>query len=121
VFVNGTNEGLGHETTIVDIVCKELGLKPDEVSVTNQVDTDQPWNLASGSYSSRFAPVIISALILPIENMKKKLITLAKKYLEAEEVAFQNGQFVDVRNPKKSVDVRRLVSAYHLSLLPYAL
>ena len=113
VFVNGTNEGLGHETTIVDIVCKELGLKPDEVSVTNQVDTGQPWNLASGSYSSRFAPVIISALILAIEDMKKKLITLAKKYLEAEEVAFQNGQFVDVKNPKKSVDVRRLVSAYH--------
>ena len=113
VFVNGTNEGLGHETTIVNVVSKELGLKPNEIRVINQVDTEQPWNLASGSYSSRFAPVVISALLKAIEDMKNKLTVLAKKYLEAEDVVFKDGKFVDVNNPQKSVDIRRLVSAYH--------
>ncbi|BCU70926.1 xanthine dehydrogenase family protein molybdopterin-binding subunit [Stygiolobus caldivivus] len=113
VFINGTNEGLGHETTIVDIVCRELGLRPEEVNVTNQVDTDQPWNLASGSYSSRFAPVVVSALMRAIEDLKEKLTTLAKKYLESEDVVLKGGKFVDPKDPRKSVDIRRLVSAYH--------
>ncbi|MEJ2776423.1 xanthine dehydrogenase family protein molybdopterin-binding subunit [Sulfolobaceae archaeon RB850M] len=111
VFINGTNEGLGHETTVTQIVNEELGIK--DVKVVNVVDTELPWNIASGSYSSRFAPIVISALLDAIEKMKERLKVLAKKYLECEEVEFSNGKFYDKNNPDKYVDIKKLVSAYN--------
>ncbi|QIW22942.1 xanthine dehydrogenase family protein molybdopterin-binding subunit [Sulfolobus sp. S-194] len=113
VFVNGTNEGLGHETTIAEFISKELGIDESLIHVENRVDTTQPWNLASGSYSSRFAPIVMSAVKNGVDELKKRLAELAKKYLEAEEIIFENGRFYDAKNKEKYVDIKRLVSAYH--------
>lgn len=113
VFVNGTNEGLGHETTITEFISKELGIDESFIHVENRVDTTQPWNIASGSYSSRFAPIVMNAIKLAVDEIKNRLTELAKKYLESEEVEFTSGKFIDVKDPNKSVDIKRLASAYH--------
>lgn len=113
VFVNGTNEGLGHETTIREFVSKELGIPEDQIHVENRVDTTQPWNLGSGSYSSRFAPITMSAVKIGLDEIKKRLEELAKKYLETDSVIFEQGNFYDAKDRSKSVSIKTLVSAYH--------
>ncbi|WP_205760720.1 xanthine dehydrogenase family protein molybdopterin-binding subunit [Acidianus sulfidivorans] len=113
VFINGTNEGLGHETTIVEYVSKELGIEESMVKVENKVDTTKPWNLASGSYSSRFAPIVMSAVAKGVKELKENLKKLAMKYLESENVEFEKGVFYDVNDRKKSVSIRKLASAFH--------
>ena len=113
VFVNGTNEGLGHETTIAEYISKELGVPEELIHVENRVDTTQPWNLASGSYSSRFAPIVMSAVKKGVEELKNRLEKLAKKYLETDKVIFEQGKFYDANNRNKSVSIKTLASAYH--------
>lgn len=112
VFVNGTNEGLGHETTIKEYVSRELGISEDMILVENRVDSTKPWNLASGSYSSRFAPIVMSAVIKGVEELKARLSELAKKYLEVDKVVFKNGIFYD-ESGKKNVSIKKLASAFH--------
>lgn len=112
VFINGTNEGLGHETTVREYIAKELGIEENMIVVENKVDTTKPWNLASGSYSSRFAPIVMSAIVKGVEELKARLSELAKKYLETDKVIFKDGVFYD-ESGKKSVNVKRLASAFH--------
>ncbi|MFN7105850.1 MAG: xanthine dehydrogenase family protein molybdopterin-binding subunit, partial [Pyrobaculum sp.] len=45
VFVNATNEGLGHETVIAQVVARELEVSPNAVKVTYQVDSSHLWTL----------------------------------------------------------------------------
>jgi len=113
VFINGTNEGLGHETTIAEIISRELGIEESEVTVINKVDTTMPWNLASGSYSSRFAPIVISCVLRAVGELKERLGELARKYLETESVFFKDGKFFDSKNPGKSIDLRKLTSMFY--------
>ena len=113
VFVNGTNEGLGHETTIAEYISKELGIPEELIHVENRVDTTQPWNLASGSYSSRFAPIVMSAVSEAVEELKRRLEELAKKYLETDKVIFEQGVFYDANNRNKNVSIKTLAAAYH--------
>ncbi|MBP1358061.1 MAG: xanthine dehydrogenase family protein, partial [Sulfolobus sp.] len=113
IFINGTNEGLGHETTICEFVSKELGIPEDQIHVENRVDTTQPWNLGSGSYSSRFAPIVMSAVKIGLDEIKKRLEDLAKKYLETDSVIFEQGNFYDAKDRSKSVSIKTLASAYH--------
>ncbi|WP_069807202.1 xanthine dehydrogenase family protein molybdopterin-binding subunit [Vulcanisaeta thermophila] len=111
VFINGTNEGLGHETTVAEVVASEFGIDPSMVIVENRVDTTRTWALSDGSYSSRFAPIVLSAVILASRQLKEKLTRLAMAVLKAESVGYENGQFYDVKNPSRRVDLRRLASS----------
>ncbi len=113
VFVNDTNEGLGHETVIAEIVAKEFGIDPSRVKVETRINTSMPWTLASGSYSSRFSPIVMSGVIKACQELKEKMSELAKKYLEAKEVGFSNGKFYDKEDPNKSVDIKSLASSFH--------
>lgn len=112
VFINGTNEGLGHETTIKEYISRELGIDEDMIIVENRVDTTKPWNLASGSYSSRFAPIVMSAVVNGVEELKSRFAELAKRYLEVDQVVFKNGMFYDSAG-KKSISLKKLASAFH--------
>ncbi|MFN3804893.1 MAG: xanthine dehydrogenase family protein molybdopterin-binding subunit [Pyrobaculum sp.] len=113
VFVNATNEGLGHETALAEVVARELGVSPDAVKVTYQVDTSHIWSLSSGSYSSRFAPVVVSAAIVAARRLKEKISLLGAALLKAKRVAYGEGYVYDVDNPERRVDLRRLVSMVH--------
>ncbi|AWR95812.1 xanthine dehydrogenase family protein molybdopterin-binding subunit [Acidianus brierleyi] len=113
VFVNGTNEGLGHETVIAETVAREFCIDPEKIKVEVRIDTSIPWTLSSGSYSSRFAPIVMSAVIKASEELKNRLKDIAKKYLEAKDVSFSEGKFSDIQNPSKVVDLKTLASAFH--------
>ena len=57
VTADVTVQGQGHETVLSQIVADRLGLQPDDVDVTLEMDTakDQ-WSIAAGTYSCRFTP-----------------------------------------------------------------
>ena len=57
VTADVTVQGQGHETVLSQIVADQLGLKPDDIDVTLEMDTakDQ-WSIAAGTYSCRFTP-----------------------------------------------------------------
>ena len=57
VTADVTVQGQGHETVLSQIVADRLGLQPDDIDVTLEMDTakDQ-WSIAAGTYSCRFTP-----------------------------------------------------------------
>ncbi|AHC52272.1 xanthine dehydrogenase [Sulfolobus acidocaldarius SUSAZ] len=113
VFINGTNEGLGHETVTAEVVAREFGIDVSRVKVENRVDTSLPWTIASGSYSSRFAPIVITGVLKACNELKDKLSDVAKRFLETEEVYYGNGKFYAKKDSSKSVDLKTLASAFH--------
>jgi len=63
VRVDTTPEGQGHETVVQQIVAEVLDVEPRNIRVIAEMDTaTSPWSVASGSYSSRFAPAGSSAV-----------------------------------------------------------
>jgi 2-furoyl-CoA dehydrogenase large subunit len=59
-------KGQGHETVAAQIVADELGVPMAAVRVDPFIDTAaQVWNVSSGSYSSRFAPIVASGSTAP--------------------------------------------------------
>ncbi|MEM1570935.1 MAG: xanthine dehydrogenase family protein molybdopterin-binding subunit [Pyrobaculum sp.] len=113
VFVNATNEGLGHETALAEVVARELGIDPSDVKVTYRVDTSLTWSLSSGSYSSRFAPVVASAAILAARRLREKIIELGAALLKTKRVVYEGGVVYDEADPKRRLDIRKIASAVH--------
>ena len=62
VQVASTPQGQGHRTVLAQVVADALGLKPHDIRVVADVDTAKDaWSIASGNYSSRFAPAVAGA------------------------------------------------------------
>lgn len=113
VFVNATNEGLGHETALAEVVARELGVRPEDVKVVFQADTDRLWALSSGSYSSRFAPIIISAAMEACKRLREKVLLVGAHLLGTGKAAYVDGYIVDLEKPGRRIDLRRIASAVH--------
>src|SRR4029077_6060277 len=57
VHVASVPQGQGHRTVVAQIVADALGLAPKDIRVVTEMDTARDaWSIASGNYSSRFAP-----------------------------------------------------------------
>src|SRR4029453_895632 len=64
VLLGTVPQGQGHATVARDIVARHLGLPIEQVRPRVEMDTaSTPWTISSGSYSSRFAPLLTSALL----------------------------------------------------------
>jgi 2-furoyl-CoA dehydrogenase large subunit len=86
VRIDSTPEGQGHETVTQQIVAEVLGVEPRSVRVIAEMDTaTSPWSVASGSYSSRFAPAGSSAVYTAAMRVKAKLLCLASAQLQVPE------------------------------------
>jgi CO/xanthine dehydrogenase Mo-binding subunit len=63
VLLGTVPQGQGHATVACQVVADRLGLAPEQVRPVVEMDTaTTPWTITSGSYSSRFAPLLTSAL-----------------------------------------------------------
>src|SRR5262249_59065180 len=59
VQVASTPQGQGHRTVLSQVVADVFGLSMTDVRVTTDLDTGKDaWSIASGNYSSRFAPAV---------------------------------------------------------------
>jgi 2-furoyl-CoA dehydrogenase large subunit len=77
VRLGTTPQGQGHRTVCAQIVAEVLGVDPDEVEVSCELDTaTSAWTVASGNYSSRFSGVGAGAVYLAAEKVAAKVAAI---------------------------------------------
>jgi 2-furoyl-CoA dehydrogenase large subunit len=116
VQVASTPQGQGHRTVLAQVIADALGLKPQDVRVVTEVDTAKDgWSIASGNYSSRFAPAVAGAARIAALNLRERLTRIAATQLNVapEEIVFAGGRVTARSNPDNSVPFARLAATGH--------
>jgi 2-furoyl-CoA dehydrogenase large subunit len=93
-----------------------LGLKPSDIRVITELDTAKDgWSIASGNYSSRFAPAVAGAARLAAINLRDRLARLAATQLNVPpgEIVFAHGSVAARGNTDNAVPFARLAAAGH--------
>ena len=74
VKVASVPQGQGHRTVLAQVVAETLGVEMEAVRVLADVDTARDaWSIASGNYSSRFAPAVAGTAKLAAERIRARL------------------------------------------------
>ncbi len=116
VHIASVPQGQGHRTVVAQIVADALGLAPKDIRVVTEMDTARDaWSIASGNYSSRFAPAVCGAVQLAAERIKAKLSRAAAAQLNvpAGEIEFAGGRVHARHNPDNALPFGRLAAASH--------
>jgi 2-furoyl-CoA dehydrogenase large subunit len=116
VQVASTPQGQGHRTVLAQVIADALGLKPRDVSVVADVDTAKDaWSIASGNYSSRFAPAVAGTARLAALNLRDRLARVAATLLNVSpaDIAFADGRVAARANPDNSLPFSRLAASGH--------
>lgn len=118
VHIASTPQGQGHRTVVAQIVADAFGIKPADVRVVTELDTARDaWSIASGNYSSRFAPAVCGAVQIAAERLKEKLQRSAAAQLNvtASDVEFADGRIRAHGNPDNAMPFGRAAAASHWS------
>jgi 2-furoyl-CoA dehydrogenase large subunit len=116
VHVASVPQGQGHRTVVAQIVADAFGLKPSDIRVITEMDTAKDaWSIASGNYSSRFAPAVGGAVQLAAEKLGDKLKRSAAAQLNVapEEVEFVAGKMRARGNADNALPFGRAAAASH--------
>ena len=116
VQVASTPQGQGHRTVLAQVIADALGLKPQDVRVIADVDTAKDaWSIASGNYSSRFAPAVAGAARMAALNLRDRLARMAAAQLNVApaEIVFAGGRVAARANPDNAVSFARVAAAGH--------
>jgi 2-furoyl-CoA dehydrogenase large subunit len=116
VMVCTNPQGQGHETVIAQIVADEFGIDPNEVTVSDVVDThDRLYSITTGSFSSRFASQGTTAVVRAARQVKEKMLKIGAHLLEAnvEDMVMQEGKVFVKGSPEKSVRLRHVAGVAH--------
>ncbi len=108
-------QGQGHETVISQIVADELGVHPEDVTVSDVVDThDRVFTITTGSYSSRFASVVTTALVEATRRLKQKILAIGAHLLNVgpDCVELKDGK-VCVKASTKSIPIKHIAGTAH--------
>ena len=90
VVLGTAAQGQGHRTVAGQIVADELGLRPADVNVVDEMDTfTRPWSVSSGTYSSRFGAVGTSAVVVAARKLKDRLVDYAARLLDVAPSALE--------------------------------
>jgi 2-furoyl-CoA dehydrogenase large subunit len=108
---------------LAQVAADVLGLRLEDVRVTTDLDTAKDaWSIASGNYSSRFAPAVAGAAHLAATRLRDKLARIAALQLNVrpEDLVFADGRISAKSNPDASVPFARVAASSHWSpgLLP---
>ncbi len=118
VQISSAPQGQGHRTVIAQVVADVLGLNPADIRVMTEIDTAKDsWSVASGNYSSRFAPAVAGTAKLAAEKLRAKLARIAASQLNAraEDLVFANGRVAAPHNPDASMPFSRVAATSHWS------
>ena len=116
VQVASAPQGQGHRTVLAQVIADALGLKPQDVRVTTEVDTAKDgWSIASGNYSSRFAPAVAGAAQIAALQLRERLARIAAAQLNvpAAEIVFADGRVAARSNPDNAIPFSRIAAAGH--------
>lgn len=117
VHVASAPQGQGHRTVVAQVVADVFGLHPQDIQVVTDLDTAKDaWSIASGNYSSRFAPAVAGAVHIAAERLREKLAAIAANQLSAnpKDIVFEDG-LVHAGNPAQGLKFARVASASHWS------
>jgi 2-furoyl-CoA dehydrogenase large subunit len=85
VLLGTVPQGQGHATVARQVVADRLGLPVSVVRPVVEMDTaTTPWTITSGSYSSRFAPLLTSALVAAADRVAETIRVAAGVILGAD-------------------------------------
>jgi 2-furoyl-CoA dehydrogenase large subunit len=123
VHVASTPQGQGHRTVLAQVVADVFGLRPEEIRVVTELDTAKDaWSIASGNYSSRFAPAVCGAAHIAATRLRDRLTRLAAAQLNVapDDVVFAGGRVHARHNPDDAVPFGRFAATTHWApaLLP---
>ena len=125
VQVASTPQGQGHRTVLAQVVADVLGVPMCQVRVTTDLDTAKDaWSIASGNYSSRFAPAVAGATHLAATKLRDRLARIAASQLNVrpEDMVFGEGKIRARTNPEAAIPFARVAATSHWSpgMLPEA-
>ena len=116
VRICSTPQGQGHRTVCAQIVADRLGVRPDDVDVLTDVDTQtSPWTISSGNYSSRFSGAAVGAVLRAADSVADKIKAIAGGQLECDpaDVELRDGKAFVRGFQDRSVSLRRVAGAAH--------
>jgi len=116
VLLGTVPQGQGHATVARQVVAARLGLPPEQVRAVVEMDTaTTPWTITSGSYSSRFAPLLTSALAEATDQIAATIRIAGAVLLEADpdELELAAGLVRHKNDPERSVTFRHAAGLVH--------
>jgi len=116
VLLGTVPQGQGHATVAQSVVAEQFGLPLDQVRPVVEMDTaTTPWTISSGSYSSRFAPLLTSALVEASEKLATIIRIAGATLLNADpaDVELAGGQVRLRHEPGRSVEFRHAAGLVH--------
>jgi 2-furoyl-CoA dehydrogenase large subunit len=111
-------QGQGHITAAAQVLADVFGLRPEEITVNVELDTQKDaWSVAEGNYSSRFAGAVAGTLHLAAVKLRDKIARIAAAQLgcKPDAVQFAQGKVFDEAAPGNAVPFGRLAGAAHWS------
>ena len=111
-------QGQGHATVLAQIAAEHLGLKPDDIIVNMERDTQKdPWSIATGNYSSRFSSATAVSGLHAVLRVKAKIAKIAAHLVDAAEdkLIFSDGKIFPVDNPDDFIRFTRVAGTAHWS------
>jgi len=118
VQVASAPQGQGHRTVLAQVVADVFGLAPTDIRVVTELDTSRDaWSIASGNYSSRFAPAVAGTAKLAAERLREKLARIAAVQLNipAADLVFAAGRVYSPANPDAGLPFTRVAATSHWS------
>lgn len=116
VLLGSVPQGQGHATTARQVAARRLGLPAEAVRVVVDMDTaTTPWTVSSGSYSSRFAPLVTSALVQACDRVARTVKAAGSALLEAppEQLELAGGTVRVIGNTDRAVPFRQAAGLVH--------
>jgi 2-furoyl-CoA dehydrogenase large subunit len=116
VLLGTVPQGQGHATVARQVVAEQLGLELQQVRPVVEMDTaTTPWTVSSGSYSSRFAPLLTSALVEASEKLAGTVRLAGSVLLDAdpEDLELAEGHVRHQKAPERAVPFRHAVGLVH--------
>lgn len=116
VLLGTVPQGQGHATVAQAVVAGQLGLPLEQVRPVVEMDTaTTPWTISSGSYSSRFAPLLTSALVEASERIAATIRIAGATLLglPPQDVELREGQVRSRADPAAAVSFRHAAGLVH--------
>lgn len=116
VLLGSVPQGQGHATVARDVVAARLGLPPERVRPRVEMDTaSSPWTITSGSYSSRFAPLVTSAIVEAADEIAATIKAAAGVLLDADPGGLElaGGKVRVAADPERAVEFRHAAGLVH--------
>ncbi|MET7995395.1 xanthine dehydrogenase family protein molybdopterin-binding subunit [Amycolatopsis sp. NPDC005232] len=116
VLLGTVPQGQGHATVARQLVAQRLGLPQESVRPVVEMDTaTTPWTITSGSYSSRFAPLLTSALVAAADKIAETIRAAAGVLLDTDPAGLELADgFVRERDaPDRRVAFRHAAGLVH--------